>query len=307
MQYEAHDAGRVILKEGHFSTGFYFLLSGQVEVFKIRNGIKYRLNVLNAGSAFGERTMYRLKDYRKACVATTVPCEFLRVHKQEFIRIAQIDDQETRKHRQSQLMSVPHFSEGGLDFIDKILPFCEFVTYDSQQSILLQDSHVFQLYTILSGTCRCVKIVPFLRHKGVLSAYNMDTAVRDGDEVVQEMLTLTEIGPGDHFPSVPSPTIVPFMREAYLVQLLAEDPADGKARASVSVIANSTVEIVGITRYQYAQYATNNMIMRLIDESNIFKVPMNELQAAYLERLKWDSFKKKVASEVISRAKTAHH
>eukprot|EP00842_Homolaphlyctis_polyrhiza_P000646 jgi/Hompol1/1582/HPOL_004584-RA len=298
--------GRVILKEGHLASSFYFILSGQVEVFKIRSGIKYRLNILNAGDHFGERAIRIPKDRRKACISTTVPTELLRIHKSESYlmnkrSISKIEDSATLALRKSQLQSIPHFADCGSDAIDKILPLCEFTVYEPNQLIVMQDSDAFQFFTLLSGTCRCVKIAPFVKRKGVLYAYDKSVPLKDAEEVVQQQMVVLELDVGDHFPNLPTPNLIPLQRELYTLQLRVEDPADNRSRASVSVIANTTVEVVSISRHHFVQYATEKVLTKLIEDSNIFKVPLSELQAAYLERLKWESFKKKVTTELQQR------
>jgi hypothetical protein len=52
MTYETHPKGSVILKQGHTPWNYYFLFSGQCEVFKNRtDGVEgqVRVHILNAG------------------------------------------------------------------------------------------------------------------------------------------------------------------------------------------------------------------------------------------------------------------
>ena len=49
MQFQAYPKQTLIVKEGHISTAFYFILGGQVEVFKIKDGMKMRVNSFNVG------------------------------------------------------------------------------------------------------------------------------------------------------------------------------------------------------------------------------------------------------------------
>lgn len=87
LKYEHHTADRIVVREGHVSWAFYFILSGQVEIFKVKNGLKYRLNVMNAGASFGDRTMNMLNDKRTASVATTTETELIRIDKSDFFDV----------------------------------------------------------------------------------------------------------------------------------------------------------------------------------------------------------------------------
>jgi hypothetical protein len=87
LKYEHHTENRIVVREGHVSWAFYFILSGQVEIFKVKNGLKYRLNVMNAGASFGDRTMNMLNDKRTASVATTTETELIRIDKSDFFDV----------------------------------------------------------------------------------------------------------------------------------------------------------------------------------------------------------------------------
>ncbi|KAL2917590.1 hypothetical protein HK105_202876 [Polyrhizophydium stewartii] len=242
--------------------------------------------------------MFRLGDFRQASIATTAPCEFLRIHKLEFLRITKARDEQMMQQRKGVLMDVPHFGSGGPEILDQLLSFCDFLHFNSQQIIVHQDIHATQLFTIMSGSCRCVRSVPFVRRKGLLAPYDESSVLRDGDEVVHQTLTVMELGVGDYFPGLPPPTITPFRRENYALQLMAEDAVNTKSRTPISVIASSPVEVVAINRHHFGLHAPESVVLRVIEDSQIFKVPLGELQEAYLERLKWDMFKKKVTQEL---------
>eukprot|EP00842_Homolaphlyctis_polyrhiza_P002594 jgi/Hompol1/3335/HPOL_006481-RA len=54
--------GKIIVKAGHKAGFAYMILSGQVEVFIIRNAVKIWLNTLKAGDSFGERSFRSSSD-----------------------------------------------------------------------------------------------------------------------------------------------------------------------------------------------------------------------------------------------------
>jgi CRP-like cAMP-binding protein len=64
MTFKSFPKGRLLVHEGDASTCFCFLLSGQCEVFKIKDGFKHILCMINAGDCFGERSMLHLNDKR---------------------------------------------------------------------------------------------------------------------------------------------------------------------------------------------------------------------------------------------------
>ncbi|KAK6096689.1 hypothetical protein MT418_003512 [Batrachochytrium dendrobatidis] len=92
MYLEKFPMDKLLVKEGHISMAFYFILHGQVEIFKIKDGLKYRINVLNTGDSFGDRTMNLLNDRRTACVGTTTYTELLRINKSDFFKVVLLLD-----------------------------------------------------------------------------------------------------------------------------------------------------------------------------------------------------------------------
>lgn len=64
MRYQSYPKGRLLVKEGHLSTCFCFVLSGQLEVFRIKDNVKHRLGIVNAGDCFGERSVTHEHDKR---------------------------------------------------------------------------------------------------------------------------------------------------------------------------------------------------------------------------------------------------
>lgn len=97
MRYESHPKGATILKQGHIPYYYYFLFSGQCEVFKNRtDGFEgqVRVHILNAGYFWLSNSIYFYRDSfgavalegllserRSATVVCTVPSIFLLVDK----------------------------------------------------------------------------------------------------------------------------------------------------------------------------------------------------------------------------------
>jgi CRP-like cAMP-binding protein len=81
MTFQSYAKGKLVVKEGHPSTAFFFVLSGQCEIFKVKDQFKHRLGIVKAGECFGERSMTQMHDQRTACVGCTIACELLSIDK----------------------------------------------------------------------------------------------------------------------------------------------------------------------------------------------------------------------------------
>jgi CRP-like cAMP-binding protein len=69
------------VKEGHVSKAFYFIIGGQMEVFKLKDGKKQVVRILNAGDSFGDRTMNQTNDKRTASVSSSTEVYLLHIDK----------------------------------------------------------------------------------------------------------------------------------------------------------------------------------------------------------------------------------
>jgi len=79
MQLETYPEGKLICKEGQRAENFYFILSGKIEIFLIKETFKNRVNVMNPGESIGRIQL--LNDIRMASIATLTTTELLCVNK----------------------------------------------------------------------------------------------------------------------------------------------------------------------------------------------------------------------------------
>lgn len=81
MVYNQYTKDTLVIKEGNISTAFYFVLSGQLEIFKTKYDEKVRLIVCNMGDCFGDRSMNLINDKRTASATCLVDSELLSIDK----------------------------------------------------------------------------------------------------------------------------------------------------------------------------------------------------------------------------------
>ncbi|KAI8922625.1 hypothetical protein BC831DRAFT_474995 [Entophlyctis helioformis] len=311
VEYEKHRPGKLIVMENHLANSFYFVLSGKLEIFKGWDDAKYRINVIGQGDSFGDRTMAVLNDKRTASVTTIDNVELLRVDKRDYAKYAkQVQQQITS--RINQISSIPLFAKEP-SMIERMLVCTQFTKFEAQQTIFKEDDTNFQLMWVLSGSCRCIKYVPFVKKRiqgsdtgFQLHAYDPDKPLEPGEELTRELLSISEMASGDNYPSLPQfkmpqdpNTLLPRFDRSHYIAALKDAPA---LTNNVTVVANSVMEAMIISRLEFAQIASDDMINYLLDDGSS-NIPLIKLQQAYLERIKWDAYKKKVRTEIAMPAK----
>jgi CRP-like cAMP-binding protein len=77
----------VLLWEEHMVTCFYYILSGQIDVFKLNNGNKIRLSMMNPGAVFGHARVRVKNATRSACAAISMDSYILYIDKNEYLEV----------------------------------------------------------------------------------------------------------------------------------------------------------------------------------------------------------------------------
>ncbi|KAL2912918.1 hypothetical protein HK105_207589 [Polyrhizophydium stewartii] len=316
LQIECHPPGKIIILEGHVSTSFYFVLTGKVEIFKGCGDEKILINMLGKGSSFGDRTMSVLNDKRTATVATVETTEILQIDKRDFMSIAESGSSKELAARAEQLRQLPDFASATKEFLESMLTYSQFVTIESQQTLSTQDTRVLQMFWVLSGSCRCVRTVPFLRrHAAQLDGqqvvpYSTDLPIEPGDEVFSENLNICELSIGDHFPGLRLPSRCQLVRSPRgnvisldrkeCIRAWAEDPNNV---SPVTVLTNTKVDIMIISQSEFLEMAPLDVLVVMFAQRTALDVPVRSLQMAYLQKRQWEHYKKKVTGEVLGRRK----
>ncbi|KAJ8324741.1 hypothetical protein QVD99_002753 [Batrachochytrium dendrobatidis] len=325
MNYACFNGNSLVVKEGNISKSFYFMLSGQVEIFKMKDNKKYRLNTLNAGESFGDHTMNLLNDKRTASVVTTMTSEFLIIDKADFFDITNVWDEKNMSNHMAIISRIPIMDAAGGGFVERIKSFTQIITYEPNEMIILEGSSNVKVYWVLKGTCKCVKLVPFIkRHLGttyesgdstVLAPYDPSSppVLGKDEEIVKQLLQIHEFEFGEHFPDFPPPSdgyndyvssFDRFDKVAYTKNLEIEDMSKPNAVASASVVAITKVELMCVNRAEFSHVAPERILRELISQDHIFSVPLLQLQDAYLEKINWANYRKKVTDEVTGRRAT---
>nr|KAJ3421850.1 hypothetical protein HK105_002071 [Polyrhizophydium stewartii] len=165
---------KLILMEGHRAYNFYLILGGKLEIFKGW-------------------------DDANASVATTEPTDLLRIDLNDIKEIV-LAAQRKLEQNISRVEAILPFER---ELIAKMIPCIQFKTYLPQQVIAERDAPSLQLMWVLSGTCRCIKEVPFVRRKpksgigaGVLLPLDPSALVAGGHPTAAQSTSDTELPPG---------------------------------------------------------------------------------------------------------------
>eukprot|EP00842_Homolaphlyctis_polyrhiza_P004547 jgi/Hompol1/5093/HPOL_000489-RA len=231
--------------------------------------------------------------------------EFLRIDKSDYLEIATVRD---LKHLEKQLRilnQIPDFQP----IAEQANTLVEMGIYEANETIIYEGTQITKIHWIVSGSCRCVKVIPFVQRTTQigfekatrqLRAHDGVTPCAADEEILETPLTIQELENWDHFPGLPIVTDVndyTFNREIYIKSL---EDANGvpTLKAEYSVFSTSKVEIASIAIADYLRLAPVSLILEVLRGKNLVDVSTTQLQEAYLEKRKWETYKKSVVNQV---------
>nr|KAJ3423113.1 hypothetical protein HK105_003138 [Polyrhizophydium stewartii] len=309
MQYEIHPQGRLVVKEGHRPYAVYFILSGQLDVFTVTDNIKYRLNICKTGDSFGDRSfkiendgVRELCPRRTASVSTMLETELLQVNREDYIRILMISTKAQQQENINRLLSLPHFCDDR-SIVERIVAHAKFHRFEPHQVIVSEGSVPLSMFWILSGTCRCDKMMRVVRRKTTkgkeivkLFVASQAAQAETDDKTSYELMTLFEFQPGDFFPAMP-PALTTMVQEddscrlKYVFQLSEQEETGKGSPSHYTVISSSQVDVMSISHHDFAMFASCKMVCQALDDIR-FKITADEIVAAFEQRSRWKEFRK---------------
>ncbi|KAJ3108502.1 hypothetical protein HDU96_007515 [Phlyctochytrium bullatum] len=220
-------------------------------------------------------------------------------------RILRMNDSEYIASRLAALQKIPHFQNVHPSILERMAQISQLHTFKARETIIKEGVENYLLYWIITGSCRAIKLVPFVKRRttpacAVHSArytvvpYVNTASLQKGDEVSQQLLNIRELVAGDHFPDMAA-VINPdrFNKIELMSRLSSDNPNRLDARSYISIVTNTKVHAISMTRVDYARLATNDMILKTIADRSLLNIPVKELQASVLQKMCWDLHKKR--------------
>ena len=281
--------------------------------------------------------MNMLNDKRTACVGTTMDTQLLRINKgiilfqhlfgvlnnhwnsfdlDDFFKIANVTDEKNIAFKMGKLEKIPFMSATTSGFIEKVASFSKVITFEPNEPIILEDIDNLDIFWISTGTCRCVKLVPFVRKrvrvgydktKLHIRAFDQNEVLSPEDEKYNEMLQLRNLELGDHFPDIPASLTDAynkgregsFDKEMYLQYMNKLDTTKTENRAFMSVIATTKVEVLAIPVHDFCKYLEASMLLRLLTDESVLRVTIKEIQDSHLNNIKWTNYRKSFVASIV--------
>ncbi|KAJ3262411.1 hypothetical protein HK104_006746, partial [Borealophlyctis nickersoniae] len=167
LTYEAHLKGTPVMRENYQAESVYFILSGNVEVFKDYRGTRLKQNLIGPGELFGELQAHHLlqeggrtRGMNVTCVSN---CEFLRLDLDEYVRIVFGHDGGDVDVRVVLLNSLPMFQNASEVTLQKAVQASTVRIFRGGERIILESEPVTSVYMITKGQVRCTRMAKFLR------------------------------------------------------------------------------------------------------------------------------------------------
>lgn len=236
-----------------------------------------------------------------------MPSIFLRIDKSDYFDIVSVGDSRQLPYLLGHLENIPLFANTSGGFLEKLATLCNLVSYDANQTIITEDSSQDTIYFVLTGTCRCTRIVPFMKRLVKTSHKDgkqydcrpcqMNAIPGEGEERINELLTMSQqLVAGDYFPAIESAQ--PFFEALYGINSAEKERPLVSAQASI--ITNTKVEVVTISIYEFVQLSGKRLLMKMEEETHPLKTDMESLQKAFMAKLRWNQYRNHILTSLKS-------
>ncbi|KAJ3268221.1 hypothetical protein HDV01_003259 [Terramyces sp. JEL0728] len=299
---EHYDKDTIILSEGQAPTCFYFVLSGQVELVRINDGYKYRIDVLNSGSIFGEQCLSINSVKRIFTAATTAKSKLLYISKAEYIEyITKKEDQEAQRQISDTLgmYALKSFKP----FLKTLISnnFFHIYSFTKGQVILEEGRQFNELYWVLDGVCKVTRKLPFLRYQGILASTSFGEMQHEN--YTQILVETQDLNVGDFFPNIPTVKEGTFshqdiQKNVYVDFFERLYPDDSKTFQKTGVIADGMVTLAAIKLTDLMPVVPCELLYKLIQEPCIELYDLVILQRKVLSQQEWKSTKTKILHNI---------
>ncbi|KAI8904463.1 hypothetical protein EDD86DRAFT_177732, partial [Gorgonomyces haynaldii] len=291
MTFERHPPEKLICKEGHMATSFYFVLAGKVEVFSINNGIKQRMNVIGGGESFGRLAI--LGDTRLAsnsCASTKALLLILGdYHK--------VDENNDPTLLEKQLLYLAGFEPFSTypDFLEHVNQEAKIRIFDTNDVILTEEDNHSHVCIILQGGAKAQKNLKFVQKKitHVWNRFDPDVPLQKDEELIEKEVDIQEFVPRDHFPGLP----ITILDAAEMETLPDEIMGQLKTGCNYRVISTTKTKICVIKTLDLVKHAPEQLLNEFLGGNNLYQPNTLALQDSVLDRRKWEQYKKGVLHE----------
>ncbi|KAI8900625.1 hypothetical protein BC833DRAFT_581174 [Globomyces pollinis-pini] len=304
---EKYPTDTLLIKENHVATFLYVVLTGQVELFRSREGQRLKIGVVNPGHLLGETSMGISNALRVWSAATVTDCKLLCVNKDEYITFL---NGEGRKMAMLKILqsigNIPLFKHPlNFSFLKNHISYFKTLTYEKGQTIQKEGTMMGSLFFIIEGECTVTRNIKILQTKHGLKPYSEHEHVGEHDHILDIKLETQELKIDDCFPQIPNltnygtdlkylgPEVVD--PEKYKDFFNGLHPDDPHSFHQTSVNASSTVVVVAeIPLKTFVDTAPKEILFHLIANPSIVCESIQQLQHNYLEKHAWESQKKHV-------------
>jgi len=318
--YAAYEKGRIIVRQGHPAQGFYFILSGSVNV-DIRmpdladpgQTISRTVGVLGPGENFGELAL--LKDInRAATVTTSAPTELICIDKEDFRRILASEQRKLVQEKIKFLKETPLSATWPDDIITRLAETAT-IKYIAHHEIIVKEGDPSdKVFLVRLGTgIKELRVVEFARKQQRNGSYRLEPVLGASESNAgnkKKIVHIRTLAQGNFFGvecliehELTSNHIKESFKEGSVQPRQPNDSgAPNNAWATLqpsTMLSTGKSELYMWSRSEFLRLITPDIyeLFKLLVEQRTF--PQAKLAAEYRDFLSWSDFKEGVKNEIV--------
>ncbi|KAI9140988.1 cyclic nucleotide-binding-like protein [Paraphysoderma sedebokerense] len=301
-EYLKFERGRLVLKEGHTASSFYFVLSGRADVFKTEfqpTSCKVYMRVLSqlrAGDTFGELAIIRSSN-RTASVIVQESTELLKVDKVDFERIIKLAAENERENKSNFLKSMPLFDILEPHAFETLIDGALIQEFGKNQLVYQEGDTSEHMYFVLKGHVRVIKCLSFVRTRSsngkfLTSSYDGQRLLGPNETVIRRLIVAETLSEGSYFGQ---DVIMSLASGEELLEVMQRIP-----KRETSIVTSDRCDLIQI-RIADLLKLLNGGVLELIKMVDTDKKNWRDGQNEIIDKRNWESFKHKVVKSIVAR------
>ncbi|KAJ3371633.1 hypothetical protein HDU91_005088 [Kappamyces sp. JEL0680] len=298
--FEPFKKGSVLCWPDHPATYFYFILYGNVDIFKISRGEKRTVERIPSGSTFGnDRLSVDENGNRSAMAMVTQDSILLSIQRSRFLEFTQGLGYHPKLHL---LESMSIFAKMP-ELFDKLSRFFVVSDFKVDDVLATEGKVLSRVSWILLGDVSVTQKVPILVRteglKTVQVAYKDGHVLKPNEKITHLQLATQTAGSGAHFPLLPvlgsNAETIKYLGGDYMEKAAYEgvfhDGCKGPDKVEIlspyTIICKTNAVVASIPIPDLVQLVPKESLYDLVFIPTIHHFPIAQLQTQYLDERAW--------------------
>ncbi|KAJ3388415.1 Cyclic nucleotide-binding domain-containing protein 2 [Entophlyctis sp. JEL0112] len=313
VRYSRFGPSRTIIKQGQFAQNFYYIMSGELEVWKYSDGKNNWVGTMGSGMIFGELALLLENERRMATVISVTEIELLWLTRDDFEEVLKKETVKELEERKKLIGQHPLFRVLSHEAINNLAMTSKTIELQPDTFIIAEGDKPNSVCLICEGTCKLLKCVyfskvilqshPVVKHKLFPFPLPKNVVVPFGPyQKIQKLLKVAELIDGEYFGAASS--IANVGTPIQIATLGSLIDIERTVKSSYSVVTSTNVKYIAMNKHTFSKELVHypevvkEIAITWKLQTTVFEDSL-KTQTLFLEKQEWEKYKTEVMKDLL--------